>query len=88
MATKLKDMNVAEMSAELGTYTQHMSDEWQEAVDALRTAASYTYCYSEKFNKVLENELRAQLKYIRDHALLEELSETYTKTYTTVKWLD
>lgn len=87
-AKQLKKMDIHEVSKALGEYTACMSDELQEGIDALRSVADAgSYCFSDEFNKALEIEMKKQLKHISDNAVIETKTETYTQTYTTVRWL-
>lgn len=79
-------MTAQEISEELFEYTRLTGDEWQESVDRLCALVGYEYAFGDSFNQALLKELRKNLKWVRENATIEEVTETHTHTTKKIIW--
>ena len=63
----------------LEPYIELDGGEWGEATGLLVGAFDYSYAYSDEFNKILEDEIRAAYAHIITCCEIVEVTKTYEK---------
>jgi hypothetical protein len=85
-----KEVNtLEEVCAELETYTELVSDEWQETVDDLISLTRNLYVFSDEFSVAVEEELRTILAYCKENAVFREeeiVTPARIQTVKVLKW--